>query len=217
MSDTEDTKSNIVSLLQSAKPLPSPRRRTTVSKAPTATGGNVFQFNGGHVSAQQIVAGDIHNHINTKTVVRPKIVRGPEFISPSGARKIKARIDSLVEMDLAAGEESKPRLYKKWWGILNQHFDVASYLEIRADQEQQALDWLQTLKVLKRPSIRRTNNTMWRKELYAGIWARAREANKSKADVYQVVLQKLGKQVISLTKLGERDLKALHEYIMNNW
>ncbi|MDD3326492.1 MAG: hypothetical protein PHW25_05330 [Zoogloea sp.] len=190
---------------------PAPRRRPSAAKVTQLTVN-------GQVTGQ-VIGGDVHNHINEKKVVRKTVVRGPEFISPSGARKIKSRIDTLVKMDIAAGEpeEDKSKLYAKWWGILDSHFNVASYLEIRADQEQQALDWLQTLKVLKRPSIRRADNEMWRNDHYKGIWARARKAGKSKADVYEVVLERYGKRVASLKNLGERDLKALYTYIMNTW
>lgn len=220
MTDQEPKKAKLVNLLAGATP-PAPKRvpRSRAPKPATAAGGNVINIHGDGLSAQQIAGGDIHNHVNEKTVVRPQIVRGPEFISPSGARRIKGRIETLVKMDIAAGEpeENKSKLYAKWWSALNKHFDVASYLEIRADQEQQAADWLQTLKVLKRPSLRRTDNAMWRNEHYAGIWSRAKQVKKSKADVYQVVLERLGKRVASLKNLGEQDLKALHSYIMGNW
>lgn len=210
MSENEDKRAKVIDIMAGAKPAPRSRRPSAQKVTQITVNGQV---------TGQVIGGDVHNHINEKKVVRKTIVRGPEFISPSGARKIKGRIDTLVKMDIAAGEpeEEKSKLYAKWWGILNGQFNVASYLEIRADQEQQALDWLQTLKVLKRPSIRRADNKMWRNDHYKSIWARAREANKSKADVYQVVLEKLGKKVVSLTKLGERDLKALYEHIMKNW
>ena len=77
-------------------------------------------------------------------------------------------------MGVAAGEAggNAQKLYAKWHKKLKDHFNVPSYLEIRADQEQQAIDWLQTMKVLSRPKIRRTNNTMWCNDLYTAIYAR---------------------------------------------
>lgn len=210
MSEEEKTAKILQLFKEGSKPT-TPRRRPPAAKA--------IQITVNGKVTGQIAGGDIHNHVNEKTVVRPQIVRGPEFISPAGARKIKGRIDTLVKMDIAAGEpeENKPKLYAKWHGMLKNHFEVVSYLEIRADQEQQAIDWLQTLKVLNRPKIRRADNTMWRNDHYKGIWSRAREAGKSKADVYQVVLDRLGKRVASLKNLGERDLKALYSYVMSNW
>jgi ORF6C domain len=101
-----------------------------------------------------------------------------------------------VDRGLAAGEANgnAQKLYAKWHKVLKDHFDVPSYLEIRADQEQQAIDWLQTMKVLRRSKIRRTNNTMWRNDLYTGIYARQGETGKSKADVYQLVETLFGKK-----------------------
>ena len=186
------------------------------SKPAPLKAGNTIYVNGDGVSAGQIAGGDIHNHINARPIIRKTIVRGAEFISSAGAKKIKGRIDTLVKMDMASGMTAKAA-YGKRWGMLQDHFNVQSYLEIRADQEQQAIDWLQTMKVLSRPKIRRTNNTMWRNDLYTGIWARMNEVGKSKADVYQVALEQLGKKVVSLKSLGERDLKALNAYILRNW
>lgn len=194
---------------------PEPARRRTPKPAPLKAGNTIY-VNGNGVAAGQIAGGDIHNHINERPVVKNTVIRGPEFISSAGAKKIKGRIDTLVKMDVAAGMTAKAA-YGKRWGMLQDHFNVPSYLEIRADQEQQALDWLQTLKVLSRPKIRRTNNTMWRNDLYSGIYARQGETGRSKADVYQAALDLLGKKIISLKSLGERDLKALYDYIMRAW
>lgn len=191
-----------------------PRRRTT-KPAPLQAGATMYISNSAEISGQ-IAGGDIHNHHNSRPVIKNEVIRGPEFISPAGARKIKGRIDTLVKMDVAAGS-TNDKAYAKWWKILKDHFQVTSYYEIRADQEQQALDWLQSMKVLNRPKIRRTNSTMWRNDLYSGIWARQAQSGRSKADVYQLALEKLGKKVVSLKQLGERDLKALNAYIMRHW
>lgn len=192
-----------------AKPKRAPRRKTTPPKA-----GNVIYVNGDGVAVEQLAGGDIiHNHYNEKKIVRPKIVRGAEYISSSGARKIQSRINTLVNMGMAAGGV-KESLYKEWHGKLWNHFDVQSYLEIPAHLEQHAIDWLQQQKALQRPKIRRANNEMWRETFYPGIWTRARELGMSKADVYNLAFARLGVKVVSLKQLGERNLKSFYDIIM---
>lgn len=210
----DDKKKRVVDLFKShAKPKPVARHKH-VSPA-----GNVIYVNGAGVAAGQIAGGDIHNHINEQKVVRPQIVRGPGFISSSGAKEIQKRIAALVEIDVAAGEANgdERKLFAKYHKMIKNHFDVASYLEIPSSLEQQAIDWLQTLKVLRRPKIRRANNQMWRNEHYTGIWSRAKQAGKSKAAVYALALERTGKQVVSLKNLGEQDLKSLYQIIMREW
>jgi hypothetical protein len=223
----EEKKDKIVQLIrEAAEPVPPgaepekpPKKRTSHKKSePT---GNTVNVNGDGHTIGQIVGGDshthTHNHINEKKVVRPNVVRGPEFISSAAARKIQNRVKTLVERDVAAGElgGDTQKLYAKWYGKLKNFFEVPSYLEIPADREQQAIDWLQKQKVSQRPKIRRTSNDTWRNDHYTGIWARAKALGMSKADVYALVLDRLGKNVISLKKLGERDLKKLYVIIFN--
>lgn len=67
MKTQEDKKSAIASLLSAAETKAHPAPRPPEAHAQR---GNVIQLNGGRLSAQQIVAGDVHNHI---TVVQPQI------------------------------------------------------------------------------------------------------------------------------------------------
>lgn len=195
--------------LRNAKP--KPKRKISKPSAPAT--GNVIYINGDGVDVGQVAGGDIHNHINEKKTVRPKVVRGPEYISSSGGRKIQNRIKTLVDIGVAAGQTDESKLYAKWHSMLKNHFNVPSYLEIPASQEQYALEWLQQQKVLLRPKIRRPSNGLWRNEHYTGIWSRSKELGMSKADVYTLVQEKLGKSVVSLKNLGERDLKQLYQII----
>ncbi len=153
----------------------------------------------------------IHNNINKKEIVRPKIVRGPEYISSSCALKIRSCIKTLVEMGVAAGKDDERKLYAMWHSKLKKHFDVNSYLEIPACHEESAIKWLQNQKVLLRPTIRRSSNADWRKDHYTGIWSKANELGMSKADVYLLVKERLGKSVFSLKQLGEQDLTRLYQ------
>lgn len=205
----EEKKARVVKLMkEAAKPKPAPRRKTL-----PLTAGNVIYVDGKGNAVGQIAGGDIHNHINERLIIRPNVVRGPEFISSSGARKIQGRINTLVKMGVAAGGETK-KLYAEWHSRLKNYFDVPSYLEIPVHQEQHAIDWLQKQKVLMRPKIRRTDNEMWRNELYSGIWGRSKQLGMSKADVYQLADERLGKKIFSLKQLGERNLKALYDIVI---
>jgi len=213
MAIDNDKKSELEQLLKdglkSAKPKTKPKSRAT---KPTQPAGNVIYINGDGVAVGQVAGGDIHNHINEKKTVRPKVVRGPEFISPAGARKIQKRVETLVKIEIESGKSDEGKLYAKYYAMLKNHFNVPSYLEIPASQEQYA-NWLQQKKVLLRPKIRRTSNQTWRNKHYAGIWSRSKQLGMSKADVYALVKEKLGKNVVSLKNLGERDLKSLYQIV----
>jgi len=205
----DDKKKKVVDLFKiNSKPKPSPRRKSA------APAGNVIYVNGAGVAVGQLAGGDIHNHVNEKKIVRPKVERGPEYISSAVARRIQKRIDTLVEIGVAAGGETR-KLYAMWHKRLKDHFAVPSYLEIPAHLEQHAIDWLQQQKVLQRPKIRRTANDMWRNDHYTGIWSRAKQLGMSKADVYNLALERLGVKVISLKQLGERNLKKLYGIIFS--
>ncbi|ATG89099.1 ORF6C domain-containing protein [Methylomonas koyamae] len=198
--------------LKAAKPKPSVKKSASKPDHPA---GNVIYINGDGVAVGQVAGGDIHNHINEKKTVRPKVVRGSEFISAAGARKIQKRVETLVKIEVESGKTDEGKLYAKYYAMLKNHFNVPSYLEIPASQEQYAIDWLQQKKVLLRPKIRRTSNQTWRNDHYAGIWSRSKELGLSKADVYAVVKDRIGKNVVSLKNLGEQDLKHLYQIIFN--
>lgn len=203
------TAKKIKEILDSAETKPAKKPRKKIS----SINGNVININSEGNTVGQVAGGDIHNNINKKEIVRPKIVRGPEYISSSCALKIRNRIKTLVDIGLAAGKVDEGKLYAMWHSKLKKYFDVNSYLEIPACHEQSAIKWLQDQKVLLRPTIRRTSNADWRKDHYTGIWSRSKELGLSKADVYSLVRERIGKSVISLKSLGERDLKRLYDII----
>lgn len=118
----EEKSARIVKLIKdSAKPA----RRTRPQPVPVGSGTVVIVNASGQ--AQGAGRDIIHNHINEKTVTRPRVVRGPEFISSAGARKIQLRIEALVKMGVAAGGDQK-RLYARWHKQLKDFFNVPSYL-----------------------------------------------------------------------------------------
>lgn len=162
----------------------------------------------------QVSGGDIHNHINEKKVVRNQVNRGPEFISPAHAKKIQSLVKKAADRDIAKGVESG-KAFAKWHSKLRNYFNVPSYLEIPAHQGEQAVFWMTQQVAITRPALRRNNNTAWRNELYAAINARGRELGMSKSEIHLLSSEVTGKNVISLSKLGDRDLKAVHTSIMS--
>ncbi len=163
--------------------------------------------------SNQVAGGDIYNHINEKKVVRNKVNRGSEFISSAHAKKLQDLVKKAADRDVAKGVE-QGKAFAKWYSKLKNYFKVPSYLEIPAHQGEQAISWMSQQVAITRPALRRNDNAAWRKELYAAINARGRELGMSKSEIHFFASELTGKSVISLSKLGERDLKSVHTSIM---
>lgn len=154
-------------------------------------------------------------NINKREVKRVILEPSPELLTPAQKQTIKEQITELVNIGVLAGEE-KDDLFPFWWSRLQKKFRVNSYLELHQDQYSSVLRWLSQQRVLQRPRLRRRNNEAWRKEFYAGIWAKAlKELGQPKQWVYDIVQERIGKTVSSLTELGERDLQKLHRILMS--
>lgn len=188
-------------ILGEATPKKSPRPRGSAS----INGSNNIMVGGNFL-------GDVN--LNVKKTVRNTIEPGPEHISNDKAKIIKDLIGELVEKDVAGGGR-KAESFQKWWSLFKNRFSVTSYQLLPAHQADAAISWLKQQSALNRPKLRRTNNPKWRTELYTAIWARSKQLGLSKADVYQIVQDRLGKQVVSLKSLGEQNLKSLYTIIMN--
>ena len=102
----------------------------------------------------------------------------------------------------------------KWWSKLKRTYDVPTYREIPQELGDDAIAWMKQEIARTRPKLRRSDNHSWRKELYAAIYARARELGISKGEVYSIVHDRLGKRVSSLKQLGEQNLKKLYNIMM---
>lgn len=150
---------------------------------------------------------------NKKETIRNEVKPGPEHITAAQARKIQRLVEKAVTIEETAGGE-RQALFAKWWGIVKNMYNVPTYREIPAHLGDQAIAWLTQLIAINRPKLRRTDNMSWRKEHYKAIWAKARQMGFSKGDVYAIVLDRIGVNVISLTKLGEQNLKKLYNIIM---
>jgi hypothetical protein len=162
----------------------------------------------------QVAGRDIINNINRKeTIVRP-FQPGPEHISAVQAKKLYDLVLKAAERDAGGDPDKIGSKRAGWWSRLRNHYGVPNYREIPAHLGDEAIKWLQQQIAMNRPKIRRANNQEWRKDHYIGIWAKMSELGMSKGDIYALVKERLGKQVVSLTKLGERDLKAFYQIMM---
>lgn len=169
-------------------------------------------------SAKQVIQGD-HNiqagrdvNIQKKQVVRNQVVREPGEITDQQAHKIKNLIDKLVEIDVLAGKpDSHGECHRRLWN----RYEVTSYKKLRVEDFEDALSWLKQEVAKARPKLRRTNNQAWRNEHYKGIYAKWREMGYEKEKIYAFAQNKLElkKPVNSLKKLGEQNLKKLHDII----
>lgn len=160
----------------------------------------------------QTADGDIH--INQKKVVRPQITRESGDITEETAHAIQDLIRQLAQTDELAGKEAS---YGEWQQRLKNRFKVESYRKLKVDQGKAAIEWLRQELGRKTPSLRRTNNAEWRKRMYAGIWAAARELGWDHDQVHGFANTELDlrKHIASLTELGEQKLEMLRNKLRN--
>ena len=156
----------------------------------------------------QTADGDIH--INQKKTVRPQITRDPGDITEETAHAIQELIRELAKTEELAGGEAS---YSGWQQHLKNRFKVESYRKLTVAQGKAAIKWLRQELGRKTPSLRRTNNPEWRKRIYAGIWAAARELGWDHDQVHSFANAELDlrKPIESLTELGEQKLDLLRD------
>lgn len=196
MTDKENKKAKVISILSKIKP-----RETAKS------GGSQSIIGNGNIQA----GGDIN--INKKETIRNEFKPGPEHITAAQARKLQKLVEKATEIEETAGVD-RGKAFAKWWGRLKDLYNVGTYREIPAHLGEHAIAYMTQQIAIMRPKLRRNDNSSWRNEHYKGIYARARQLGISKGEVYAIAFDRLGVQVISLTKLGEQNLKKLYQIIM---
>lgn len=208
--DEEEKKAKIIKLVkEGAKPR---RKRAPPAKPAVTAKGNVIYVN---AKGDAKVAGRDIN-INERKIERNTITPPPGSLTPAQAKRVLDAIEKLVDIEatggVAAGDRAK--LFAKWHSALKRHFAVPSYRVIPADRAAEVLAWLKQTAAIKRPKLRRADPAAWRNEHYKAIWARSRELAMSKADVYALVMDRLGKRVASLKSLSDQSLRAFYQSIM---
>lgn len=196
MTDNDVKKAKIISILDAAKP-----RKTANDKPSQVINGN------GNIQA----GGDIH--INKKETIRKEFKPGPEHITAAQARKLQKLVEKATEIEETAGVD-RGKAFAKWWSRLKDLYNVGTYREIPAHLGDAAIAYMTQQIAIMRPKLRRNDNPAWRNEHYKGIYARARQLGISKGEVYAIAFDRLGVQVVSLTKLGDQNLKKLYQIIM---
>lgn len=185
------------------------RRKST--EAERKTGGVSITQKVGKARDVIAAAGDVN--ISSKKVIRPEFTPDERHITPEQATRIKRLVDDLAEMDDAAGKDMG-RSYQQWWSLLKNTFKVTTYKEIAREQFEEALTLLQQAKARNLPKIRRKDNELWRKKHYQVIFGRGKkELGWSEDQIHSFATIKLGKPVLSLSDLGERDLAKLARQI----
>ena len=162
----------------------------------------------------QVAGRDIVNNINRKEVIVRPFQPGPEHISSVQAKKLQDLIYKVADREAAGDLDKIGSKRAKWWTRLRNHYGVSTYREIPYYRVEDDINWLQQQIAINRPKIRRADTQSGLNDHYKGIWAKARELNMPKGEVYALVKERLEKQVVSLKQLGERDLKKLYQIIM---
>jgi hypothetical protein len=203
MSAIDGKKAKIIDLLKEVDKRKS-RKAANEKLALSIVGNNNVQANG-----------DIY--INKRETVRKEFTPGPEHITASQAHKLQRLVEKAVSYEEAAGvyAGNRQKLFAKWWKIVQNQYDVATYREIPAHLGESAITWMTQKVAILRPKTRRTDKSLWRNEHYSAIYARSHELGISKGEIYAIVLERLGVQVLSLTKLSDQNLKKLYNIIMS--
>jgi hypothetical protein len=146
--------------------------------------------------------------IQTQKVTRRTVVQPDErHLSDAQALRIRELVDQLAETATLRGE---PDTHGKWYSALQRKFRVPGYRLIPRDAGEEALQWLRMQSARNRPRLRRAANGQWRTQLYAGIYARAKDLQLDDATLHALASEKLNKPVLSFRDLGERDLAKFH-------
>ena len=126
--------------------------------------------------------------------------------------RIRDLINNIVEKEYIGGMD-KRKAYQKWHIQLQKKMGVSSYLLIKKEDFQKAIDFLSKANTLKRSKTRRKDNIYWRSDIYKSIYARAKQLEISKEEILDIVYKRYGKKIKSLKELGEQNLDKLRIYI----
>lgn len=175
--------------------------------------------------AQISIKGNSNNVVNgDKNIIVQNInpiIKKPNIVKPNETHitneqqfAIQEKIKEIVEKEIIGGKSSN-LAYASAWGAFKKKFKITSYKELEKERFEEAIKYLNIKNAIKRPKIRRRDNGKWRAEIYSAIWAKARELNLSKEEVYQIVLDKYNKKISSLTELGEQVLTKLKSHLFS--
>jgi len=143
-------------------------------------------------------------------------------ISDQQAKLIKDKVDEIVQIHDSAGKfkdsVSKGKFYASTWSGIRNRFDVTKYTLLPPHQFDDCMQWLQSQIASKhRPILRKYNNPVWKKDMYSSIYAKSRNLNMDKADLYDFAFDKLKlkKPIASLKDLSDVNLKKLYNLLFS--
>ena len=147
-----------------------------------------------------------------KKVTRNNVIREDGEITDKQAKKIGDLIKKVGDLHTKAGKTNEfGGLHTRLWS----RYQCTSYKKIRSEDFEDAVSWLNQQAAMVRPKLRRSNNEVWRKEHYKGIYAAWGKTGRAKSEIYDFAKQRLElkKPISSLKDLGERNLKKLYDIV----
>lgn len=155
-----------------------------------------------------IAGGDIHinSHIKRVTQYSPS----PHDITGEQANKLKDKVNEIVELEQKV--KKKPKTYGAIWNALNRKMGVTYYREIKKDQFEKAMLYLNQWAGRLKKGLKRTDEDEWRKETQKAIFAAARNQlrwTKDALDAY--IYERYGKE--SIRDLSKEELEQLKNII----
>jgi hypothetical protein len=210
MSNPEDKKAQLVSLLgESRQPA---RPRTRKAPAALAAGGNVIQINGNGLSAQQIVAGDVH-HYAVARPPRPRVVVTPGDGVVTDDQKVAINTLRVEWIGLHNSIKRSPLTDAAAWSRINGAAGVTSYHLIPLERFDIVVGFIKTeMAKLRNMASAPAKGTAWRAKRIGAIKARCKN-QLGDAEAYKPYIRKaFGAE--SLTALSTDELQRTYTYIM---
>lgn len=156
--------------------------------------------------------GDIY--YTKKVVKNVNVMSNPEIhISDEQAYIIQQKVNELVEVICKAKDIERNKAYIEVYAGLKRHFKVPGYKCIPKEKFEEAIRYLEQLKVVKyRPKLRTADNDEYRKQYYKSIHSKANELKLSHDELYQLINDFLApkKEITSLKELSDTRLKKVY-------
>lgn len=209
MSNREDKKAELVALFPQAKP---PARRRARPAPPPAAGGNVIQINGNGVSAQHIVAGDLH-HYTVAQPPRPRVVVTPGEGVLTDAHKATISALRVEWITLHNSIKRAPLTDAAAWSRINRKAGATSYHLIPLERFDQVVAFIKSemAKLRAMPSAP-AKDLDWRAKRIAAIKARSKN-QLGDPEAYKAYIRKHF-AADSLSALATDELQRTYTYIM---
>ncbi len=170
----------------------------------------------------------IQNIIEPKVTVRNEIKPGPEHITPAQRTEINDRLKEVGEREAMVAVKKKfpdglktpeqeieaKEITRRCFQYLRADFnrkvnDGQPYQLLPKENFETALSWIAQRKAMKRSTLRRTDNELWRRDHERIIWGAMRRKNWQKQDVYDFALEEglVDGPITSLKEIKEQKLQ----------